>query len=85
MKQSYQKNIKPDSDQASDLTINLQDIQGARNQIIRQHGDVIIKMQSRTSSPRQIKKFLQQKATRGKKRDGREPKIKERLWRHQQF
>lgn len=85
MKQSYQKNIKPDSDQASDLTIHLQEMQGAGNQIIQQHGDVIIKMQSRSSSPRQIKKFPQQKATRGKKRDGREPKIKERLWRHQQF
>lgn len=68
MKQSYQKNIKPDSDQASDLTIHLQEIQGAGNQIIQQHGDVIIKMQSRTSSPRQIKKFPQQKATRGKKK-----------------
>lgn len=36
-----QKNIKPDSDQASDLTINLQEIQKSGNQAIQQHGDGI--------------------------------------------
>lgn len=38
---SLQKNIKPDSDRASDLTINSQQIQKAGNQATQQRGDGI--------------------------------------------